>query len=337
MHFQRVDLKDKESRYLLEIKQFLAKNQLRFDEQILSFILAYNEQDELVACGGIAPKIIKCVAIDERYRGEGFALQLATELTHLAYELGYPNLFIYTKPEYELFFQACGFYTLVQAYPNMVLLENSASRLKKQVKKWQSMAVAGERIGAIVMNANPFTLGHRYLIEQALAQCDHLHLFIVGENASQFSYQDRFNLVQQGIADLERITLHAGSDYIISRATFPSYFIKEQGLVEDLYVEIDLKLFRQAIAPALNITHRFVGSEPFCAVTAEYNRNMHLWLEQAEMAAPKIEVVEIERKDYGELAISASAVRALYAEQQWEMLGYLVPPTTFAFLRKQFQ
>ena len=187
------------------------------------------------------------------------------------------------------------------------------------------------------MNANPFTLGHRYLIEQALAQCDHLHLFIVGENASQFSYQDRFNLVQQGIADLERITLHAGSDYIISRATFPSYFIKEQGLVEDLYVEIDLKLFRQAIAPALNITHRFVGSEPFCAVTAEYNRNMHLWLEQAEMAAPKIEVVEIERKDYGELAISASAVRALYAEQQWEMLGYLVPPTTFAFLRKQFQ
>lgn len=107
MHFQRVDLKDKESRYFLEIQQFLAKNQLRFDEQILSFILAYNEQDELVACGGIAPKIIKCVAIDERYRGEGLALQLATELTHLAYELGYPNLFIYTKPEYELFFQSC--------------------------------------------------------------------------------------------------------------------------------------------------------------------------------------------------------------------------------------
>ncbi|MGX2986192.1 [citrate (pro-3S)-lyase] ligase [Ursidibacter sp. B-7004-1] len=336
MLFQRVDILNKDNSYLSEIKQFLHKNELTFDEQILSFILAYNENDELIACGGIAPRIIKCVAIDESYRGEGIALKLATELIHLAYELSYPDLFIYTKPEYENVFKVCGFHTLVTAYPHMVLLENSTTRLKKECYKWQSMRVEGEKIGAIVMNANPFTLGHRYLIEQALAQCDHLHLFIVGENASLFNYQTRFQLVKQGIADLSNITLHEGSDYIISRATFPNYFLKDKGLTDELYVEIDLKLFRQYIAPALNITHRFVGSEPFCAVTREYNRQMHQWLEQSEMAFPSISVIEIARKDYQDLPISASAVRSLLAEQEWEMIAYLVPTTTFSFLQEQY-
>ncbi|MGX2966879.1 [citrate (pro-3S)-lyase] ligase [Ursidibacter sp. B-7004-1] len=336
MQFQRVDILSKDNFYLPDIRQFLHKNELTFDEQILSFILAYNDNDEIIACGGIAPNIIKCVAIDESCRGEGIALKLATELIYLAYELGYPDLFIYTKPEYESVFKTCGFHILVTAYPHMVLLENSATRLKKACQKWQSMCVNGEKIGAIVMNANPFTLGHRYLIEQALTQCDHLHLFIVGENASLFSYQTRFQLVKQGIADLSNITLHEGSNYIISRATFPSYFLKDKGLTEELYVEIDLKLFRQYIAPALHITHRFVGSEPFCAVTKEYNRQMQLWLEQAEMPFPNIKVIEIDRKDYNDLPISASAVRSLLAEQEWQTIAYLVPTTTFNFLQSQY-
>ncbi len=157
-------------------------------------------------------------------------------------------------------------------------------------------ACDGNRIGSIVMNANPFTLGHRYLIEQALQQCDHLHLFIVGEDASQFSYTERFEMIKQGIFDLSNITLHSGSDYIISRATFPNYFLKDQLITDESYFEIDLKLFRLHIAQALGITHRFVGTELNCPVTAEYNRQMHYWLMDAEMNAPKINVIEIPRK-----------------------------------------
>lgn len=103
-------------------------------------------------------------------------LQLATELVNLAYELGQHELFIYTKPEYEKLFQHCGFYLIAEAKPNVVLLENSRTRLAKQRDRWAQMRVAGEKIGAIVMNANPFTLGHRYLVEQALSQCEHLHM-----------------------------------------------------------------------------------------------------------------------------------------------------------------
>ncbi len=195
-------------------------------------------------------------------------------------------------------------------------------------------ACDGNRIGSIVMNANPFTLGHRYLIEQALQQCDHLHLFIVGEDASQFSYTERFEMIKQGIFDLSNITLHSGSDYIISRATFPNYFLKDQLITDESYFEIDLKLFRLHIAQALGITHRFVGTELNCPVTAEYNRQMHYWLMDAEMNAPKINVIEIPRKTASNYIISASTVRKHLAEKNWTQLAELVPMTTLNYLQK---
>ena len=331
MQFERLSTAHKD---LSAIREFLAKNELNLDAQIEYFIVGYDEAQQIAVCGGLAGNIIKCVAIDESQRGNGVALQLGTELVNLAYELHRPQLFIYTKPEYEKLFNACGFYTISDAYPYVVLLENSATRLQKQCEKWRAVRVSGQHIGAIVMNANPFTLGHRYLIEQALQQCDHLHLFVVGEDASQFSYEERFTLTQQGIADLTNITLHSGSDYIISRVTFPDYFLKDQKITDDSYFAVDLKLFRRYIAPALGINRRFVGTEPTCAVTAEYNRQMFYWLMEAEMDAPKIDVIEIPRKTINGQAISASVVRKLLAEKHWTALAEFVPSSTLNYLQK---
>lgn len=333
MQLERVSVKNKTK--LTAITQFLESNDLKLDSQIEYFVIVYRF-GEILACGGIAGNIFKCIAIRSELRGEGLAIRLLTEMVNFAYELNRPDLFIYTKPENETVFNQCGFYTIAEAYPNVVLLENSSTRLAKQCAKWQAKRVAGDKIGAIVMNANPFTLGHRYLIEQALAQCDHLHLFIVSENASQFSFQDRFSLVKQGIADLDRITLHQGSDYIISRATFPNYFLKDQGLTDDCYLELDLKLFRQHIAPSLGITHRFVGSEPICEVTAEYNRKMAYWLQQAPLESPSICVIELERTTLNDEPISASKVRKLLAIQDFERLADLVPATTLQFLQEKY-
>ncbi|WGE90065.1 [citrate (pro-3S)-lyase] ligase [Actinobacillus arthritidis] len=335
MQFERVSTNNqaRNSKKMAEIIAFLAQNNLSLDKQIEAFVLAYNEQDQIVACGGLAGNIIKCVAISETYRGEGLALKLASELIDLAYSYQRSELFIFTKPEYESLFHACGFYTISTAYPHVVLLENSRTRLTKQCEKWHNNKVVGDKIGAIVMNANPFTLGHRYLIEQALNQCDHLYVFVVEEEGSQFSYQDRFYLVKQGTCDLEHLTLLQSSPYIISRATFPDYFLKERGVVEASFLEIDLRLFRQYIAPALGITHRFVGTEPLCAVTAEYNRKMRYWLQEAEMESPTIQVVEIVRKEENQQPISASNVRKLYAQQRWDELEALLPASTLTFLK----
>lgn len=315
-----------------EIKTFLHKNNLIIDEGIDIFIVYYQE-DRIIACGGLDNNIIKCIAIDDSYRGENILLSLATELITKAYELNRKNLFIYTKPEYQKVFKSCGFYLISDALPYMVLLENSKTRLEKYCNKLSQNSIIAPHIGSIVMNANPFTLGHRYLVEFALTQCDFLHIFVVGENASTFSYDERFSLVEQGIADLrDKICLHKGSEYIISKATFPNYFIKDQGITDDCYAEIDLKLFREHIAPALHINQRFVAKEPFCPVTAKYNQEMHYWLEKAPLNKPAINVIEIERKAYNDMAISASYVRKLIKDKQWDEIQHLVPKTTFDYL-----
>ncbi|RAU81270.1 [citrate (pro-3S)-lyase] ligase, partial [Klebsiella pneumoniae] len=183
----------------------------------------------------------------------------------------------------------------------------------------------------IVMNANPFTLGHRWLVEQAASQCDWLHLFVVKEDASCFSYHDRFKLIEQGITGIDKVTLHPGSAYLISRATFPGYFLKEQGVVDDCHSQIDLQLFRERLAPALQITQRFVGTEPLCPLTRNYNQRMKSLLE-APGDAPPIEVVELARIEKNGGPVSASRVRELYRQRNWQAVAALVPPGTLSFL-----
>ncbi|HIA9204716.1 TPA: [citrate (pro-3S)-lyase] ligase, partial [Escherichia coli] len=254
-------------------------------------------------------------------------------LINLAYERHSTHLFIYTKTEYEALFRQCGFSTLTSVPGVMVLMENSATRLKRYAESLKKFRHPGNKIGCIVMNANPFTNGHRYLIQQAAAQCDWLHLFLVKEDSSRFPYEDRLDLVLKGTADIPRLTVHRGSEYIISRATFPCYFIKEQSVINHCYTEIDLKIFRQYLAPALGVTHRFVGTEPFCRVTAQYNQDMRYWLETPTISAPPIELVEIERLRYQEMPISASRVRQLLAKNDLTAIAPLVPAVTLHYLQ----
>src|SRR5271165_1109711 len=133
------------------------------------------------------------------------------------------------------------------------------------------------------------------LVETAAAECDWLHVFVVREDASAFSYADRFSLVSEGVKDITRLTLHEGSDYIISRATFPRYFLKEKETIDRSWAAIDLLLFREYIAPALGITHRYVGTEPLDTVTNNYNADMKYWLETAPSPANRIAVVQVPR------------------------------------------
>ncbi|EMN3918270.1 [citrate (pro-3S)-lyase] ligase [Citrobacter farmeri] len=328
--FTRV--KRSENIKMAAITQFLKENDLSVDTTVEVFITVTRDE-KLIACGGIAGNIIKCVAISESVRGEGLALTLATELINLAYERHCTHLFIYTKTEYETLFRQCGFSTLTSVPGIMVLMENSTTRLKRYAESLSKLRHDGKKIGCIVMNANPFTNGHRYLIQQAAAQCDWLHLFLVKEDTSRFPYEDRLDLVLKGTSDIAHLTVHRGSEYIISRATFPCYFIKEQSVINHCYTEIDLKIFRQYLAPALGITHRFVGTEPFCGVTAQYNHDMRFWLETPTLPAPPIELVEIERLCFQETPISASLVRKLLVKKDLMAIASLVPSATLQYLQ----
>lgn len=144
--FTRV--KRSENKKMAEIAQFLHENDLSVDTTVEVFITVTRDE-KLIACGGIAGNIIKCVAISESVRGEGLALTLATELINLAYERHSTHLFIYTKTEYEALFRQCGFSTLTSVPGVMVLMENSATRLKRYAESLKKFRHPGNRLAAL--------------------------------------------------------------------------------------------------------------------------------------------------------------------------------------------
>lgn len=188
-----------------------------------------------------------------------------------------------------------------------------------------------ENVGAIVMNANPFTLGHRYLIEEAAKQCEYLIVFVVQEDKSFFKFKDRFELVCQGTKDIDNVIVVESGEFIISSLTFEGYFNKSQLQNRVIDSSNDVVLFATEIAPVANIKIRFAGSEPIDKVTAQYNRKMETILPQYS-----IEFREIERKLNDNKVISASEVRRMLKDKQWDELSGFVPPTTFDYLRKNF-
>lgn len=190
------------------------------------------------------------------------------------------------------------------------------------------------KVGSIVMNCNPFTLGHRYLIEQAAKQVDHLYIFVVEEDKSVFPFKDRMNLVKEGVADLgEKITVLPSGKWIISLLTFPEYFNKDdlQGAAID--PSNDIKLFGKYICPALGINKRFVGEEPFDLVTRQYNETM-----RRELPLLNIDFQEIPRKSVkGDDVISATKVRKALKANDFETLKRYVPQSTLIYLQENYE
>ena len=177
--------------------------------------------------------------------------------------------------------------------------------------------------GCIIMNCNPFTLGHRYLIEQAAKQVERLYVMVVREDCSLFAYTERKAMVEQGVADIENVSVIDGSDYAISRATFPTYFLKRLDDAADTQMLLDLDLFRRHIAPALGATVRFVGTEPTDQLTRRYNQLMNEALK---------DVREINRLEKDGNAVSASRVRKAMEEGDMNTIRQLVPPTTLPYI-----
>ena len=177
--------------------------------------------------------------------------------------------------------------------------------------------------GVVVMNCNPFTLGHRYLIEQAAKQVERLYVMVVKEDCSLFAYTERKAMVEQGVADIENVSVIDGSDYAISRATFPTYFLKRLDDAADTQMLLDLDLFRRHISPALGATVRFVGTEPTDQLTRRYNQLMHEALKDVR------ETARLEKDGY---AVSASRVRKAMEEGDMNTIRQLVPPTTLPYI-----
>ncbi|PWC17289.1 [citrate (pro-3S)-lyase] ligase [Brenneria corticis] len=321
-----------------EIRRFLALCRLGMDDDIDTFVTC-RLGGELVACAGMAANTIKCVAVAPQHRDRNLGVRVINEVVQQAAQRGHFHLFLYTKPQNIAIFRACGFYPLAQYQDSAVLMENTPIGITQYCRSLAAYRRPGTPIGAVVMNANPFTLGHRYLAERAAQSCDWLHLFVVREDASLFPFDERLEMVRRGVAHINNLTVHAGSEYMISKATFPGYFLKEEKLITRAHAALDLIIFRKYIAPALGVTRRFVGTEPFCALTRQYNQDMGFWQENASAVdAPALAVIEIERKrESSGVAISASEVRKLLKLRQYRRIQELVPASTLEHLQRYYQ
>lgn len=255
------------------VEAFLTANGLRLAPLDRYVVVTRDEDgDEILAGGGLDGNVIKCVAVSESARSEGLMNILVSRLIVIAREEGRDSVKAFTKPENEGIFKSLGF-ALIASSPNAILMENGRGGLPEYRKYLESLARPG-RNGAIVMNANPFTKGHRYLVEQAASQVDNLYVIVVKEDRSRFPYVERKAMIEAGCAGLDNVIVCEGSDYAISAATFPTYFLKKLDDATDTQIALDLDLFVNHIAKPLGVTVRFAGSEPEDALTRRYNELM---------------------------------------------------------------
>ncbi len=304
------------------LRNFLAHHALSCETDIDAAFGIFDEYDTLCGCGCAAKSLLKCFAVDESLRGQNALGALISRLVQDRFFKGYYDLRVITRAHNEPLFVACGFYPVVRT-DALVLLENRPDGPRRFALPFLEKGDEHRTVGAIVMNANPFTLGHRALVEYAAAHCDVLHLFVVEEDRSLFPTDTRFRLAEEGTADLANVRVHLSGPYMISSATFPTYFLKDGESAAVLQSELDITLFTSAIAPVLHITRRFAGEEPLDPVTNIYNSAMARILPHYG-----IEFVTIPRLALGDQPISASRVRALMREGRYEEAKALVPEPT---------
>ena len=317
-----------EGTMLKKLQRFLSSCALEYDPAI-RFSAALMEDDEIIATGSLDGGTIKCVAVSPAHQGEDLTAKILTVLLQEAARSDISHLMLYTKPRNQYLFAGLGFHPVIRT-PDVLLMENQRNGLADYLSSLSMPDDARRPIGCIVANANPFTLGHRYLVETAASECAWVHLFILSEDRGMFSPAQRLQMAREACADLPNVLVHPTGPYMISSSTFPSYFLKDQAQAPAVHCELDIRLFGERIAPALNITRRYVGTEPLCPVTAQYNARMKVML-----PTYGVELVEIARKEIPGGPISASRVRALIQQSNDDALADLLPPSTLQAIREK--
>lgn len=318
------------------VEAFLAANGLRL-APLDRYVVVTRDEDgnEILAGGGLDGNVIKCVAVSESARSEGLMNILVSRLIVIAREEGRDSVKAFTKPENEGIFKSLGFGLLASA-PKAILMESGRGGLPEYRKYLESLARPG-RNGAIVMNANPFTKGHRYLVEQAASLVDNLYVIVVKEDRSRFPYVERKAMIEAGCAGLDNVVVCEGSDYAISAATFPTYFLKKLDDATDTQIALDLDLFVNHIAKPLGVTVRFAGSEPEDALTRRYNELMAEILPGTSVAVVRqarrpIDFVEIPRLEQKGKPLSATSLRRALDKGGFKEAMEYIPKSTIPYL-----
>ncbi|MBR1486917.1 MAG: [Synergistaceae bacterium] len=303
-----------------EIEQLLINEGIRRDKNLDYTCAIYDENYKVIATGSCFGNTLRCMAVSSKHQGEGLMNEIVSHLVQFEYSRKINHLFLYTKCNSAKFFGDLGFYEIVRVENQIVFMENRRTGFSDYLNELAKTKTTGSKIAALVLNANPFTLGHLYLIEKAASENDFLHVFIVSEDASVVPFEVRKKLIIEGTKHLKNLIYHESGPYIISNATFPSYFQKDDSAVIESHANLDLSVFVR-IAETLGINSRYVGEEPKSLVTGIYNKIMAQKLPEHGINC----VIIPRKKEEGGEIISASNVRQAIKNGSLEKIKNLVP------------
>jgi [citrate (pro-3S)-lyase] ligase len=306
----------------------LAREGIRRDARLDYTIGVFDADDSLIATGSCSADTIRCVAVDGAHQGEGLLATVMTGLLRYLADKGVTHAFLYTKPDNAQYFRDMGFYEIATGLGLVTFMENRRNGFSSFIAEISAHRRDGGS-SALVMNCNPFTLGHRYLVERASSESGSVHLFVVSEDASLFPFEDRYELVRQGVSDLRNVTLHQTRSYMISSAVFPSYFLEDSDGAIAAQACLDLNIFRK-IASALGVGRRYVGTEPFSRVTGLYNSIM-----KEELPKSGIECAEVPRLELDGQPVSASRVRQAIHDGDMDAVRAMVPQSTYGYFETE--
>lgn len=307
------------------VEEFLSGCGLRLDAVDYYAVVTRIDDDRILAGGGLSGNVIKCVAVSDEQRGTGMMQSLISHLLSTAREHGHEQVRVFTKPGNQSIFESLGF-KLIATAPQAIFMENALRGIGEYCKYLSDLRRPGKN-GMIVMNANPFTLGHLALVEYGASLVHTLYVIVVREDCSHFSYRARMAMIKAGTRHLRNVVVCEGSDYAISATTFPTYFLKQLSDASDTQIMLDLDICCRHLAPALGATMRIVGSEPTDALTARYVELM-----QSKLPLHGIEVTVLDRVTQEGAVVSASSVRKCLQEGDFRNASRMVPETTVPYL-----
>ena len=327
MSFEKKDVLQLSGKDIEAVKALLAASDLRLDSAIET-TLGIKKEGELVATGSVYGNVIKCLAVAKSCRGEGLAATIVTALIDYLADKGIHHQFIYTKPETAELLNSLGFTEISRVDDKVVLLEGGMGTIDDWCKELSAKRLPCERAACVVVNANPLTKGHLHLLKTAHDAEGALHILVVSTERSTFPGKVRRGIIENATAQWENTIIHRAGEYIVSMATFPAYFTREEDVAK-LQALLDVRVFSQYVVPALGITARYVGEEPYCPITRLYNEAMSESLPQNG-----IDFHVIPRVAKDGRAISASRVRQILRDGGGanDVKG-LVPEATYDFLQ----
>ncbi len=321
-------ISSRDPRTQAQMDELLRAEGIRRDNNLDYSCGVFDEDGSLIATGSSFKNTLRCLAVSSAHRGEGLMNQVVSHLLEKQMERGNSRVFLYTKVKNDRIFRDLGFYEIARVDGELVFMENRRDGFSRYLKQLEKTRREGSS-AAVVMNANPFTLGHRHLIERAAAENDVLHLFLLSEEAGPIPFSVRKTLVREGIADLNNVILHDSGPYMISSATFPSYFLRDEDAAILAHARLDLTVFGK-IAAVLGIMARYAGEEKTSHVTALYNETM-----AAELPARGVSFRMIPRLALRGETVSASSVRQAIHDGKLAEYAYMLPESSLRYFESE--